>query len=145
MYMSSCVYVAVEKNDPTAGPWYNIPMNTNTTIIALITLIIGLGSGYTFGHTRTTPPQHTAPNEHSMHGQMNQMMSGLAGKTGDDFDNAFLNEMIIHHEGAVDMAVSALDNAKHEEIKLMAKDIISAQTSEIQQMKEWKKAWYGQE
>lgn len=120
-------------------------MNINTILIACITLIIGLGSGYALAGMRTTPPQHTAPDEHAMHEQMNQMMTGLTGKTGDDFDKVFLTEMIVHHEGAVSMATSALDNAQHEEIRLMAKDIISAQTKEIQQMKEWQKAWYGQE
>lgn len=77
-----------------------------------------------------------------MSGAMGSMMSGLEGKTGDDFDKAFLTEMVVHHEGAVAMAQAALQNAKHEEIRTMAKAIISAQTGEIQQMKDWQKAWY---
>lgn len=79
-----------------------------------------------------------------MQGEMDAMMAGLAGKTGDDFDKAFLSEMIMHHEGAVYMAEAALQSAKHEEIKNMARAIISAQTSEINQMKGWQKMWYGQ-
>jgi uncharacterized protein (DUF305 family) len=79
-----------------------------------------------------------------MHGAMGDMMMGLEGKTGDEFDKAFLSEMIIHHEGAVDMAEAALKNAKHPEIKQMALAIISAQTSEIQQMKGWLNSWYAE-
>ncbi len=77
-----------------------------------------------------------------MSGAMSGMMSGLQNKTGDDFDKAFLSEMIVHHEGAVDMATVALSNAKHQEIKDMAKAIIDAQTKEIGQMKTWQQAWY---
>lgn len=75
---------------------------------------------------------------------MDDMMAGLNGKVGDEFDKAFLAEMIMHHQGAVEMAKAALQNAKHQEIKDMANAIISAQTSEINQMKMWGKSWYSQ-
>lgn len=77
-----------------------------------------------------------------MHGAMGGMMSGLLGKTGDDFDKAFLSEMIVHHEGAVNMATAALSNAKHQELKDLARAIIEAQTKEMGQMRSWQEAWY---
>ena len=77
-----------------------------------------------------------------MHGSMQGMMQGLENKTGDEFDKAFISEMILHHQGAIDMANAALKNAKHQEIKDLANAIISAQTKEINQMKEWQQAWY---
>jgi len=77
-----------------------------------------------------------------MHGAMQGMMSGLYGKQGDEFDKAFLSEMIVHHQGAVVMAQQALTNAKHQEIKDMAGKIISAQQAEIQQMQTWQGSWY---
>lgn len=77
-----------------------------------------------------------------MSSTMHGMMSGLENKTGDDFDKAFLSEMIIHHAGAVDMATAALSNAKHQELKDLAKAIIEAQTKEIGQMKAWQQSWY---
>lgn len=69
------------------------------------------------------------------------MADGLKGKTGDEFDKAFISQMIEHHEGAVVMAVQARQDARHDEIKAMAEDIISAQTREINQMKNWQKQW----
>lgn len=75
---------------------------------------------------------------------MDDMMSGLQDKTGDDFDKAFLSEMIMHHQGAVEMAEAALQSAKHQEIKDMARTIISTQTSEINQMQTWGKSWYNE-
>jgi hypothetical protein len=77
----------------------------------------------------------------SMHG----MTMMLEGKTGDAFDAAFIEMMIPHHQGAIDMAKLAQQNAKHVEIQQMAEDIISAQQREIDEMKQWQSSWgYGQ-
>ena len=78
----------------------------------------------------------------SMSHSMSMMVSNLTGKSEDQFDKAFLEEMIVHHEGAVQMAELALENAKRQEIKNMSSDIIRAQKKEIDQMKEWLQAWY---
>lgn len=78
---------------------------------------------------------------HGMNMTMNDMTTALRGKTGDAFDKAFIEMMIDHHQGAVDMANLAKQNAKHAEIKQMADDIIAAQTKEIGQMNEWYKTW----
>ena len=72
---------------------------------------------------------------------MNEMSESLKGKTGDQFDKAFITQMIDHHQGAIDMANLAKVNAKHEEIKSLAEDIISAQTKEIEMMKQWMNSW----
>jgi uncharacterized protein (DUF305 family) len=77
-----------------------------------------------------------------MSGMMDDMMGGLYGKTGDAFDKAFLEEMIVHHQGAVLMAQSAMKNSIHQEIKDLSGNIISAQNNEITQMKDWLKSWY---
>lgn len=79
----------------------------------------------------------------SMSHTMDQMMQQLYGKTGDDLDKAFLTEMIVHHEGAVEMAEYALRYAKHQEIKDLSTAIISAQNKEIADMKTWLSQWYG--
>lgn len=76
---------------------------------------------------------------------MMEMTDELKGKTGDDFDKAFIIQMITHHQGAINMANEAKQNAKHDEIKKMANDIISAQSREIDQMRSWHKQWFGNE
>ncbi len=125
-------------------------MDKNTVIIALLTLVIGFGGGYLVAGREPNVGSHMMPNGMmmddkgmSMGGAMDDMMAGLEGKKGDDFDKAFLSGMIMHHQGAVEMAEAALADAKHEEIKQMAHAIITAQTSEISQMKDWQKSWYG--
>jgi len=83
--------------------------------------------------------------KNSMASMMHMMNAGLEGKTGDAFDQEFIEEMIVHHQGAIDMARLALTNAKHKEIKDLATAIISAQNDEIAQMKTWLKGWYNVE
>ena len=72
---------------------------------------------------------------------MSDMTSSLKNKTGDDFDKAFISGMIAHHQGAIDMANLAKQNAKHDEIKNLADEIVTAQTTEINEMKSWQSQW----
>lgn len=73
--------------------------------------------------------------------EMAAMTAGLAGKAGEAFDKAFLSEMIAHHQGAIEMARMALKDAEHPEIKRLARNIVSAQTTEIGEMQNWQKNW----
>lgn len=130
-------------------------MEKTAIIAALVALVIGGGVGYALGAQKgdvaTTDVNsigHVMPDgsnmetDMSMEEMMSSMNAELAGKTGDEFDRAFMAEMIVHHEGAVGMAEAALTNAKHQEIKDMANAIITAQNAEIKQMQDWQKSWY---
>jgi len=54
-------------------------------------------------------------------------------------DAHFIEQMIPHHEDAI----LAQDQAKRQEVKTLAQDIIDSQSKEIDQMKSWYKDWYG--
>jgi uncharacterized protein (DUF305 family) len=69
------------------------------------------------------------------------MMSNLQALKGDDFDRAFIDEMIMHHQGAIDMAILTETKAKHSEIKQLGKDIMAAQSREIDMMQTWQTDW----
>jgi uncharacterized protein (DUF305 family) len=60
-------------------------------------------------------------------------------------DSHFIEMMIPHHQGAVDMANLAMTKAKHPEIKTLAESIKQSQSQEIEQMNTWYKKWYGSE
>lgn len=60
-----------------------------------------------------------------------------------EFDQLFIDMMVPHHQGAVEMAKIAQERAEHAEIKTMANAIITGQEAEITQMKNWKQQWYG--
>jgi len=59
------------------------------------------------------------------------MASGMVMKNGKYSDELFIDAMVPHHEGAVDMAEVALKNAEHEQIKQLAEAIVSTQEAEI--------------
>jgi uncharacterized protein (DUF305 family) len=114
----------------------------NTLAIGISTLVLGLIIGYFVGAGRTTMPMQL--NSSDIHGAMDSMTSGLTGKTGDALDKAFLDDMIVHHEGAVQMAQTLLSGTKRPELLNLSKNIITAQTQEIQMMKDWRKKWFNQ-
>jgi hypothetical protein len=74
---------------------------------------------------------------------MAAMTARLDGKTGDELDRIFLEDMIVHHRGAVDMAKLLEAGTNRPEMKKFAADIIRVQTAEIAQMEAWEKSWFG--
>jgi uncharacterized protein (DUF305 family) len=123
-------------------------MNT-TTLTAVVAVLIGFVIGW-FAHTapygmegaHVMPDNSKMANEKTMGDMMHSMSAALAGKTGDAFDKAFLEEMIVHHEGAVTMAEQVLATSKRPELIKLANDIIGAQTKEIAMMKGWLSSWF---
>lgn len=74
----------------------------------------------------------------SMESMMMSMNANLKGKSGRELEKAFLTEMIPHHEGAIVMAQTILaDKTVRPELTKLATDIVSAQQTEITQMKKW--------
>ena len=62
-----------------------------------------------------------------------------------NLDSHFIEQMIPHHEGAIEMARLAQERSKRPEILTLAKAIIQSQSQEITQMQAWYKNWYGVE
>lgn len=60
-----------------------------------------------------------------------------------DVDKAFIDSMLPHHSGAIEMATVALQHSGIEEIRTLSRNIIDAQSKEIGQLGEYRKAWYG--
>jgi uncharacterized protein (DUF305 family) len=59
-----------------------------------------------------------------------------------DFDKAFIEEMIPHHQLAIMMANMLQSGTNRPEMQQLAKNIISSQSKEIQQMQSWYVQWY---
>lgn len=88
----------------------------------------------------TSQKEQNVATDHSTM-SMADMNKELENLTGDDFDKAFVEMMIAHHEGAVDMAGLIPSRAKHDEVKILGRAIIAAQAKEISDMKQWQKDW----
>lgn len=73
---------------------------------------------------------------HSMEGMMGaEDMTKLEAAQGKEAATLFLTQMIAHHEGAVTMAKKEGADGKNAEAVQLSKDIVSAQETEISEMK----------
>ena len=59
-------------------------------------------------------------------------------------DEAFLQEMITHHQMGVHMARMEVRMGRRAPLRELARGMVSGQTAEIAQMSEWLKEWYPQ-
>ncbi len=69
--------------------------------------------------------------------EANAKMHEGMGVIDPDPDIAFMQGMIPHHQGAVDMAEIVLKYGKDAETRELAQQIINSQNKEIAQMREW--------
>lgn len=90
----------------------------------------------------TTNPSSQAMEHGNMSGMDHSMMMDL-GPADAEYDLRFIDAMIPHHRGAIDMANEALQKSQRAEIKSLAQNIIEAQNREENElMRNWRKAWY---
>lgn len=84
------------------------------------------------------PDSEQSEGEHdSMSGMMSdKQMRQLKRAEGSEFDTQWVEMMIDHHEGAVDMADTELDEGTNDDAGDLADDIVAAQEDEIAQMKD---------
>lgn len=78
-------------------------------------------------------------------------MDGMEGDTKElesvsdaEFDREFIEQMIPHHEMAVMMAEMLRAATERSEMKQLADNVITSQSREIEMMRGWLTAWYGQ-
>lgn len=70
-------------------------------------------------------------------GMMSQSdMDALNSATGADASKLFLEQMMTHHQGAIEMAQTEIDQGKNTNAKKMAETIVKTQTDEISVMKD---------
>lgn len=115
--------------------------NTAKIVIALILVGAGAFGGYTFAKNG---PQEV-PESASMHEQMDSMTASLEELEGTTFDYAFAEEMIVHHQGAIDMALMAKERSQDPSVLALADAIIAAQETEIAMMEGWITMWKTQD
>ncbi|CAN5467352.1 DUF305 domain-containing protein [soil metagenome] len=91
-----------------------------------------------FGKPAPSPemPDHDMPGMGAMPGMMSaEQMGNLTGLSGTAFDQAWLQMMIDHHGGAIEMANTELRDGSNPDVKKLAEAIIANQQSEITQMR----------
>ena len=69
-----------------------------------------------------------------MEGMTEEDMTALDSTSGAEFDRMFLEMMIPHHQGAVDMAETEIADGSNPDAVDMAREIVESQTAEIEEM-----------
>lgn len=64
-----------------------------------------------------------------------------ASEAHNDSDTAFAQNMIVHHEGAIEMADLAVERAASEDVRALGERISAAQGPEIETMTSWLDMW----
>jgi uncharacterized protein (DUF305 family) len=73
----------------------------------------------------------------SMQGMVDEAtMTKLTSLNGAEFDRVWLESMISHHQGAIEMAKAEIANGDNVDAKTLAKNIVTTQEAEIGQMKQ---------
>lgn len=116
-------------------------MKKIVVVAVLAILVVGGGVADWKISGKDSSEQNTSKSSQTNSSTKSAMQKQYEGYKGEDYDRMFLAGMMAHHQGAIDMANLALANAKHQEVKDMANAIVSAQTSEITQMKSWQTQW----
>lgn len=64
-------------------------------------------------------------------------------EAADPFDEAFIDELIPHHQEAIKMAREEIAGGSDDELKELAGSIVETQSKEIEDMNDWREDWYG--
>lgn len=80
---------------------------------------------------------HTGMDAEAMGMDMDLMELKVAGS----FDLAFIEMMIPHHEGAVEMAEQLLEKGENAELQQLARAVVSSQNAEVETMRNWRRQW----
>ena len=113
-----------------------LPRATAATTAVLLTLTLAACGGATVDEE--TAPAAPAPSPSS------GAEEAATAEVYNDADTEFAQMMIVHHEGAVEMAELAIEEAEGDEVRALAQRIAAAQGPEIETLTGWLGAW-GQE
>jgi uncharacterized protein (DUF305 family) len=111
-------------------------------VLTILLTLAGLGLMACAASQQETAPSPTAAPTPAAEQAEHEMIAEDAMAEA-EFDQMFIDMMVPHHQGAVEMAQIALERAEHPEIQQLAEAVIKAQEAEIEQMRQWRQEWYG--
>ncbi|WP_427157383.1 DUF305 domain-containing protein [Aliinostoc sp. HNIBRCY26] len=117
-------------------------INWQNSFLAFSLALLTACSTTSQAQNRNSQTADTSNQHHMNHHDMNHNMAMDLGPADANYDLRFIDAMIPHHQGALNMANVAKQKSTRPEIKQLADEIIKAQTQEINQMKRWRKTWY---
>lgn len=92
--------------------------------------------GQWYGITGYNPHEEMGP-------EMMEMIEAMQAMSPAEFERFFLEDMIVHHAGALQPARQCQGKATHGELKQLCSDIVRVQVGEIEMMRQWLCEWFG--
>ena len=121
-----------------------------------LTMLLVAGAGVTLAYSQMRSMMGGDADDQSGSmmggGRMGAMMNHASTDEGqmmgsfDDerpFDLQFIDQMIMHHEGAIVSSQHMIADSERTELRELAENIQESQTEQIEQMREWREEWYG--
>ena len=106
--------------------------------IAAYTFLPSVGMGPMAGMDQaTTDGSNVSASTKAFDGAMTSMMKAMMAAPTGKPDLDFMQGMIPHHQGAIEMSKVVLQFGKDAEVKALAENVIKAQEGEIALMKSW--------
>ncbi len=120
--------------------------NLKIILIAVATLLIaGIGAWYFITDRQTAEKNRQQTNTQS------EATSGAAAiadddskfakLTGEAYDEAYIADMLAHHEGALNMSEMVSAGTKRSELIQLAQTIMQTQSQELMKMQTWQQEW----
>lgn len=99
------------------------------------------------GAPATSPNQSASAagmmNDHGGSMPMGAMMTGMGRFTADQpFDAQFLDQMAVHHQGAIMSTKAMIAGSDRPELRALAENILTSQQEQLSQMRAWRAQWY---
>lgn len=84
------------------------------------------------------------PHQDMNHEEMARMLAEMRAMSPREFERFFLEDMIVHHAGALQPARQCKGRAFHSELEALCRDIVRVQVDEIELMRRWLCEWFGE-
>ena len=122
--------------------------------VAALSAAALLGGGAAYAATQITEPADAPPTAASatavattdrqgMSSRGMRMGSGMGSFTEDQpFDAQFLDQMTMHHQGAIMSTRAMIADSDRPELRALAEDIVTSQQEQVVQMRAWREKWY---
>jgi hypothetical protein len=94
-----------------------------------------VGDAAICGREGTSAKPDEAPYLAQNHAAMTKMMAAMSIEPTGDVDRDFVEMMVPHHQGAIEMAVAVLRYGKNEQLRRLAQEVIVTQQQEIAAMR----------
>lgn len=110
-----------------------------TIALGLALAATGVAGGFAVGDPMARSQEPAPRSEQAFLAENNQAMAkmtaGMVIKPSGDVDRDFVDMMVPHHQGAIDMAVAVLRYGRNPQVRRLAQEIIVTQQQEIAAMR----------